>query len=61
MLQDGIEKIEPLIVTSYLPMYLSSSVSASPMNSNLKSLREWANFLWAAERSARKKKAQVEG
>lgn len=38
--------------TSYLPMYLSSSVSASPMNSNLKSLREWANFLWAAERSA---------
>ena len=38
----------------YIPMQRSSSVSASPMNSNLKSLRECANFRWAAERPGKK-------
>lgn len=38
----------------YAPMQRSSSVSASPINSNLKSLSEWANFRWAAERSGKK-------
>ena len=35
-------------------MQRSSSVSASPINSNLKSLRECANFRWAAERPGKK-------
>lgn len=38
----------------HLPMQRSSSVSASPINSNLKSLSEWANFRWAAERPRKK-------
>lgn len=38
----------------HVPIQRSSSVSASPINSNLKSLREWANFRWAAERPRKK-------
>lgn len=38
----------------HIPIQRSSSVSASPINSNLKSLREWANFRWAAERPRKK-------
>lgn len=36
-----------------LPMFTSSSVSASPMHSNWNSCRDWENFWTAAERSAR--------
>jgi hypothetical protein len=40
--------------SAHIPMQRSSSVSASPINSNLKSLSEWANFRWAAERPRKK-------
>lgn len=41
------------------PMQISSSVSASPMQRNLNSLRESANLRLAADRSAREGKTHV--
>lgn len=41
-------------------MHISSSVSASPIHWNLKSLRESANFLLAVDKPERKERIEKE-
>lgn len=43
------------LTEAILPMFTSSSVSASPMHSNWNSCSDWENFWTATERSVGKK------